>query len=298
VNSYIHIKKYSIVEIKKVEIIRIRIIYKMYIRRQNTISNPVQKWQRYYDRGRRQGISDRTIMTQWMLYACQNFVHDESEGTLFVDRLFRYAKFTQEEKLDAIEICRSPHFLYKLSHERRILIIEATRRYDNHNYLSEIMEQERQRMEQDRQRMEQDRQRRVDLIFDNLIHEQERLFQVSSDDDEYWVIFPRPLQAEPRPLQAVPLPIEEEEDFGDDIPPDFVCPLSLSIMKEPVMASDGHTYEKDKIQTWTLQKKISPISRAELLPHFFPNLLLKNKIDDWKESYRKAKTEAEVNESI
>ena len=105
----------------------------------------------------------------------------------------------------------------------------------------------------------------------------------------------RPQQ--PDPLSQQQLLEVEDEDFGDDIPPDFVCPLSLSIMKEPVMASDGHTYEKDKIQTWTLKNKTSPISRAELLPHFFPNLLLKNKIDDWKESYRKAKTKAEVDDS-
>ncbi len=105
------------------------------------------------------------------------------------------------------------------------------------------------------------------------------------------------VQDVPPPSQADPLPVEDE-DFGDDIPQDFVCPLSLSIMKEPVMASDGHTYEKEKIQTWMRQKKISPISRAELLPHFFPNLLLKNQIDDWKKAYRKARTDAEVDGSV
>jgi len=87
---------------------------------------------------------------------------------------------------------------------------------------------------------------------------------------------------------------EEEEDFGDDIPKEFLCPISHAIMKDPTVASDGHTYEKKTIKTWMLQKKTSPITRNVLLPHLFPNFVLKNQIDDWKKAYRNARTEAKA----
>ena len=100
-------------------------------------------------------------------------------------------------------------------------------------------------------------------------------------------------QADPLPplSQAVPLP-EEDEDFGDDVPKEFACPISFVIMNNPVVASDGHTYEREKIEKWMRQKKTSPLTRDDLLPYLFTNLVLKNQIDDWKKAYRKAKTEA------
>ena len=37
-------------------------------------------------------------------------------------------------------------------------------------------------------------------------------------------------------------PAEPEEDFGDDVPHEFLCVISCEIMQEPVMCTDGHTY--------------------------------------------------------
>ena len=30
----------------------------------------------------------------------------------------------------------------------------------------------------------------------------------------------------------------------DEIPDDMICPISFEVMKDPVMAQDGHTYER------------------------------------------------------
>jgi len=56
--------------------------------------------------------------------------------------------------------------------------------------------------------------------------------------------------------------------------------------------------EKKAIQSWMVQKKTNPITREELLPHLYPNLSVKNEIDDWKKAYRKAKTEVAIKTKV
>ena len=36
----------------------------------------------------------------------------------------------------------------------------------------------------------------------------------------------------------------------DEIPDDMICPISFEVMKDPVMAQDGHTYERVCIEEW------------------------------------------------
>jgi hypothetical protein len=37
----------------------------------------------------------------------------------------------------------------------------------------------------------------------------------------------------------------------DEIPDDMICPISFEVMKDPVMAQDGHTYERVCIEEWS-----------------------------------------------
>jgi len=39
----------------------------------------------------------------------------------------------------------------------------------------------------------------------------------------------------------------------------FVCPITGSIMVNPVIGSDGNTYERDAIIEWLNKKAISPL---------------------------------------
>ena len=48
------------------------------------------------------------------------------------------------------------------------------------------------------------------------------------------------------------------------IPPDFYCPITGSIMVDPVTDNGGHTYERDSIVRWLQTKKESPITRDYL----------------------------------
>jgi hypothetical protein len=53
---------------------------------------------------------------------------------------------------------------------------------------------------------------------------------------------------------------------------EFCCPLTGVLMSDPVMAPDGHTYEKAAIEAWLGVAPVSPLtqqamSTAELIPN-------------------------------
>jgi hypothetical protein len=232
-----------------------------------------------------------------MSRACQNFKHNGRK--IFFVSLFKFAQFDEAEMNAAIDVCRSQHFMSELSPQRRLFITEELARYDNIQQARERDVIRQRRNQQTRQLMSL-----IDIIGQNLEEDDFVTLTFSSRGRQAVPppsqavpppsqAVPPPSQAVPPPSQAVPPPVEEvEEDFGEDIPLSFVCPISKSIMNEPVVAGDGITYEKKQIEQWMLQNKTSPCSRAVLQPVFFPNLLLKNQIDDWKKAYRKARTEA------
>ena len=77
------------------------------------------------------------------------------------------------------------------------------------------------------------------------------------------------------------------ETFDEDIPELFLCPITSGIMKEPIIASDGNTYEKSAILLWIENLKnnkddiISPFDRTPMTENFIENRLVKNIILEW-----------------
>ena len=68
----------------------------------------------------------------------------------------------------------------------------------------------------------------------------------------------------------------------EDMPEEFRCPISLDLMKEPVIAADGHSYDKTQIERWFQTNDTSPKTRDSLLcKNLFPNLELRNRINAW-----------------
>ncbi|KAF7099003.1 hypothetical protein CFC21_100693 [Triticum aestivum] len=69
------------------------------------------------------------------------------------------------------------------------------------------------------------------------------------------------------------------------IPNDFLCPISLEIMTDPVIIASGRTYERRSIQKWldagqrTCPKTQQPLAHLSLAPNF----ALKNLILQWCE---------------
>jgi hypothetical protein len=73
-----------------------------------------------------------------------------------------------------------------------------------------------------------------------------------------------------------PLP---EDDLGNFI----VCPITLKIMQDPVMLSDGHCYERVAIVKWLCRESRSPKTNQELKEPLiiFPNHALKLQIEGY-----------------
>ena len=56
-----------------------------------------------------------------------------------------------------------------------------------------------------------------------------------------------------------------------DTPPALRCPITLSTFLDPVIASDGHTYERAGIMEWMKHNTTSPLTREALTPALTPN---------------------------
>eukprot|EP00936_MAST-01D_sp_MAST-1D-sp1_P000319 g319.t1 len=74
-----------------------------------------------------------------------------------------------------------------------------------------------------------------------------------------------------------------------DVPPSLLCPITKELMQDPVVAADGHTYERDAIQAWIQQqgqrghgRVNSPMTGAPLQStELTPNHSLKSAIADF-----------------
>lgn len=70
-------------------------------------------------------------------------------------------------------------------------------------------------------------------------------------------------------------------------PDDFMCPITQELMVDPVLAADGHTYERKAIERWLLTKTTSPKTGLALeMRAVFPNHLVRRQIIEWQERPR------------
>ncbi|CAD5187923.1 unnamed protein product [Musa acuminata subsp. malaccensis] len=76
-------------------------------------------------------------------------------------------------------------------------------------------------------------------------------------------------------------------DFSLTIPKDFCCPISLDLMKDPVVVSTGQTYDRASITQWIEEgHRTCPNSRQTLAnSRLRPNRALRNLISQWCAAY-------------
>ena len=73
-------------------------------------------------------------------------------------------------------------------------------------------------------------------------------------------------------------------------PPDFLCPITTDLMSDPVLASDGHTYERRAIQDWFKRegkkgRRTSPKTRENISDtKLIPIRSMKNGIEEWRKT--------------
>lgn len=50
----------------------------------------------------------------------------------------------------------------------------------------------------------------------------------------------------------------------DSVPNALLCPITVDVFIDPVIAEDGHTYERQAIVRWIQENGTSPITREPL----------------------------------
>ncbi|XP_075385805.1 WD repeat, SAM and U-box domain-containing protein 1 isoform X1 [Tenrec ecaudatus] len=79
------------------------------------------------------------------------------------------------------------------------------------------------------------------------------------------------------------------KSLSSGIPDEFICPITRELMKDPVIASDGYSYEKEAMENWIGKKKrTSPMTNLTLPSVVLtPNRTLKMAINRWLETHEK-----------
>ena len=109
-------------------------------------------------------------------------------------------------------------------------------------------------------------------------------------------LFMQPVQAaaaaarEAAALEAAAAEAEADKAFAahvatdePELPDDYLCPITQELMTDPVMAMDGHTYERAAISAWLSRKTTSPMTGEALETRVVPNHLVRRQILEWKE---------------
>ena len=77
--------------------------------------------------------------------------------------------------------------------------------------------------------------------------------------------------------------------MADEAPPSYFCPISLELMRDPVLTADGQCYDRAAIEEWFAGgNSTSPLSGASLdSTALFPNRALRHAVEDWEEKHSK-----------
>ncbi|KAL6206746.1 hypothetical protein ACLB2K_023993 [Fragaria x ananassa] len=80
---------------------------------------------------------------------------------------------------------------------------------------------------------------------------------------------------------------QEIADTFVSIPKDFCCPISLDLMREPVIIATGQTYDRSSISRWLEEGHCTCPKTGQMLPHtkLVPNKALRNLILQWCTAY-------------
>jgi len=76
-----------------------------------------------------------------------------------------------------------------------------------------------------------------------------------------------------------------EKNNNENIDYNFICSITHEIMTDPVITSDGHTYERSAIEKWLNNNEQSPMTREIITRNsLVPNIALRNIIKQSKKN--------------
>mmetsp|Transcript_76057 Transcript_76057/g.114517 ORF Transcript_76057/g.114517 Transcript_76057/m.114517 type:complete len:181 (-) Transcript_76057:141-683(-) len=71
--------------------------------------------------------------------------------------------------------------------------------------------------------------------------------------------------------------------LDDEIPEEFVCPITQQVFKDPVMDMHGRTYERNAILSWLVANGTCPLTRRTMkASDLIPNVMMQTRIRLWQ----------------
>ena len=115
------------------------------------------------------------------------------------------------------------------------------------------------------------------------IKESEWTYEEIEKNNRLWNLFKEKLNIKLQKLKN-----EEEKcvsKFSQQLPSYFECVINYTVMDEPTVASDGHSYERKQLDDLIRKYQgLSPLTRESLLPNImYPNLALKKAIESYQQ---------------
>ncbi len=72
---------------------------------------------------------------------------------------------------------------------------------------------------------------------------------------------------------------EKKQELIQELKEHLMCPITRTLMIDPVIAPDGFTYERESIETLLISSRRSPITREIISNNLIPNHALRNLIE-------------------
>ena len=64
----------------------------------------------------------------------------------------------------------------------------------------------------------------------------------------------------------------------------FCCPITMELMRSPVIVADGHSFERCALESWMRINTTNPMTGAPVSLKVYENIFLKSAIRDWQET--------------
>ena len=71
------------------------------------------------------------------------------------------------------------------------------------------------------------------------------------------------------------------ETGAEDCPMEFVCPISMQLMRRPCATSDGMIYEWMKIEEWLCGHDTSPLTNEPISKELTDDRVMSGRIEQW-----------------
>eukprot|EP00730_Choanoeca_flexa_P017563 TRINITY_DN8475_c0_g1_i1.p1 TRINITY_DN8475_c0_g1~~TRINITY_DN8475_c0_g1_i1.p1 ORF type:complete len:481 (+),score=120.07 TRINITY_DN8475_c0_g1_i1:1028-2470(+) len=83
--------------------------------------------------------------------------------------------------------------------------------------------------------------------------------------------------------QALADRLQQQQEQLREVPDQLLCRITMDIMVDPVLAEDGHVYDREAIATWQRQTGMSPMTRQPIGAIFYPVMAMRQMIEDFQQ---------------